>query len=39
MNVTLPSTELLSPRQLAARWGLSKKTSNAGGCSAPDLPS
>jgi len=26
MNVTLPSTELLSPRQLAARWGLSEKT-------------
>jgi len=26
MNVTLPPTELLSPRQLAARWGLSEKT-------------
>lgn len=26
MNVTLPPTELLGPRQLAARWGLSEKT-------------
>lgn len=26
MNVTLPPTELLSPRQLAARWSLSEKT-------------
>ena len=26
MKVTLPPTELLSPRQLAARWGLSEKT-------------
>jgi predicted DNA-binding transcriptional regulator AlpA len=26
MNITLPPTELLSPRQLAARWGLSEKT-------------
>jgi len=26
MNVTLPPTELLNPRQLAARWGLSEKT-------------